>query len=267
MTAPLQLLIRGQSPLIINIPHAGTSLPPGYAERLSDAARPLPDTDWHLPFLFHFAVYSGATLMAATHSRYVVDLNRDPGGASHYPGVDLTGLVADTTFSYDDIYRPGCVPDASQIDDRRQRYWEPYHDTLAEQIAAVHGRHGHAVLLDAHSIRAEVPRLFTGRLPDLNLGSCNGRSCDPSLRQAAVVALDADPTYSLSIDGIVKGGYSAHNYGIPEMGLHALHLEIVQAGYLDEANPQDWNPARAEPLQAVLRRLVDALVSWRPMAA
>ena len=46
MTAPLQMLLRGRSPLIINIPHAGTSLPPGYAERLSDAARGLPDTDW-----------------------------------------------------------------------------------------------------------------------------------------------------------------------------------------------------------------------------
>lgn len=267
MNAPLHMLIRGQSPLIINIPHAGTNLPPGYAERLSEAARVLPDTDWHLPFLFHFAVYSGATLMAATHSRYVIDLNRDPGGESLYPGIDLPGLVADTTFARDDIYRPGFAPDATQITERCQRYWEPYHDTLAEQVAALHTRHGHAILLDAHSVRAEVPRRFAGRLPDLNLGCCEGRSCDPSLRQIAATALGADPSYSLSVDGLFKGGYTTRNYGIPQMGLHALHLEIVQAGYLDEANPQDWNPSRAEPLQAVLRRLVNALVNWRPASA
>lgn len=267
MAAPLQLLIRGRSPLIINIPHAGTSLPPGYQEQLSDAARRLPDTDWHLPFLFHFAVYSGATLMAATHSRYVIDLNRDPGGVSAYPGIDLPGLVADTTFDRDDIYRPGFVPDPVQINERCQRYWHPYHDTLAEEVAALHGRHGHAVLLDVHSVRAEVPRLFAGRLPDLNLGCCDGLSCDPALRQRAVAALEADPAYSLSVDGLFKGGYTTRNYGIPQVGLHALHLEIVQAGYLDEANPQDWNPSRAEPLQTVLRRLVEALVSWRPAAS
>ncbi len=264
MTCPLQLLIRGNSPLIINIPHAGTSLPPGYAEQLSEAARPLPDTDWHLPFLFHFAVFSGATLMAATHSRYVIDLNRDPGGESLYPGVDMPGLVADTTFACDDIYRPGCAPDARQIDERRLRYWEPYHDALAEQVAELHARHGHAILLDAHSVRAEVPRFFSGRLPDLNLGCFGGRSCDPRLRQVAVAALGADPAYSLSVDGLFKGGYTTRNYGIPQMGLHALHLEIVQARYLDEANPQDWNPSLAAPLQVVLRRLVGALVGWRP---
>ena len=96
-----------------------------------------------------------------------------------------------------------------------------------------------------------------------DLGSLGGRSCAPSLKQAAVAALSVDPHWTLGVDDRFKGGYTTRNYGIPAMGLHALHLEIVQAGYLDPANPQDWDPLRAEPLQVVLWRLVEALISWR----
>ena len=63
-------------------------------------------------------------------------------------------------------------------------YFDPYHAALAAEIARVRARHGYAILLDGHSIRAQVPRFFAGRLPDLNLGTADGASCAPGLAGA-----------------------------------------------------------------------------------
>ena len=51
--------------------------------------------------------------------------------------------------------------------------------------------HGHAIVFDGHSIKSELPWLFEGRLPDLNLGTANGASCAPSLRAALAGVLAA----------------------------------------------------------------------------
>ena len=89
---------RGDSPLVVDVPHAGTHIPEAIVARLTPAARAVPDTDWHVEKLFSFAREMGATLLAATHSRYVVDLNRDPSGAALYPGADNTELCPTRTF-------------------------------------------------------------------------------------------------------------------------------------------------------------------------
>lgn len=44
----------GTLPLLVSIPHAGTRLTPEVEDGLSDAARPQPDTDWHIPQLYDF---------------------------------------------------------------------------------------------------------------------------------------------------------------------------------------------------------------------
>src|SRR5262245_50016918 len=180
-------LLRGDAPLVIDVPHAGTHVPPELAQRLTPAARAFPDTDWHVEKLYAFARDAGVTVLAATHSRYVVDLNRDPSGAALYPGADNTELCPTRTFGNDAIYAEDEEPDASEIDGRRRTYFAPYHETLSGEIVRVRARHGYAILLDGHSIRSEVPRFFSGRLPDLNLGTADGASCD-----AGVAALAAD---------------------------------------------------------------------------
>src|SRR5512137_3012688 len=106
---------RGEAPLVIDIPHAGTYVPPAMAARLTPAARAVPDTDWHVDKLFAFARGVGATLVVATHSRYVVDLNRDPSGAALYPGADNTELCPTRTFADEPIYGPGGAPDAAEV--------------------------------------------------------------------------------------------------------------------------------------------------------
>src|SRR5262249_29623414 len=149
----------------------------------------------------------GATLVIATHSRYVVDLNRDPSGASLYPGADVTELCPTRTFANQAIWEEGAAPDEAAIAARRADYFDPYHAALAAEIERVRTRHGYAVLLDGHSIRSEVPRFFSGRLPDLNLGTASGASCAPELQALAAEVLGAAPAFTHVVNGRFKGGY------------------------------------------------------------
>jgi N-formylglutamate deformylase len=256
-------LVRGDAPLLIDVPHAGTYVPAHLVERLTPAARAMPDTDWHVQKLFAFARDAGVTLFVATHSRYVVDLNRDPLGAALYPGADNTELCPTRTFANDPIYLDGCGPDAREIAARRSEYFEPYHAQLAAEIARIRARHGYAILLDGHSIRSEVPRFFAGRLPDLNLGTVDGASCSPSLQGAADMVLASASGFTTVVNGRFKGGYVTRHYGDPARDHHALQLETAQACYMDENPPYEWDAGRAAPLIDVLRQLVAALLTWR----
>ena len=115
-TAPAPFLFhQGTAPLLISMPHAGTHVPPAIAARLTPEARQVPDTDWHLPRLYDFAQALGASILVATHSRYVVDLNRPPDGASLYPGQSVTGLCPVDTFDDTPIYAQGDVPGDAEI--------------------------------------------------------------------------------------------------------------------------------------------------------
>ena len=256
-------LVPGSTPLLINVPHAGTYIPPQLRQGMSMAAQTVPDTDWHVHLLYQFALELGAGLMVATHSRYVADLNRDPGDAVLYPGADNTELCPTRSFANEDLYLAGQAPDAQQITLRRERYWAPYHQTLAATLAQIKARYGYAILLDGHSIRSQVPRFFDGRLPDLNLGTAAGASCDPTLQVAAMNVLQSAGGLSAICNGRFKGGYITRHYGRPTEGVQALQLEMGQSCYMDEAAPFAWEPPRAQALVDVLRRLVESLLAWR----
>jgi N-formylglutamate deformylase len=258
-------LHRGDSALVVDVPHAGTHVPAAIADAMDagDAAA-LPDTDWHVEKLYAFAREADATVMVATHSRYVVDLNRDPSGAALYAGAYNTELVPTRTFDNAPIWRDGRAPRGSAVEARKREYFTPYHDALAGEIARVKARHGHAVVLDAHSIRSQVPRFFAGKLPDVNLGTADGASTDGSLARLSAGVLASDRRFTTVVNGRFKGGWITRRYGRPDEGTHALQLEIAQSAYMDESPPWPWDPARAAPLEALLKRLVAALSAWRP---
>ena len=257
-------LTRGDSPLVIDVPHAGTHVPDAIALRLTETARTVPDTDWHVDRLYAFTRGTGATMLAATHSRYVVDLNRDPSGAALYPGADNTELCPTRTFADAPIYVGGEAPSEREIAARRTVYFDPYHAVLAAEIQRVHARHGYAIVLDAHSIASEVPRFFAGRLPDLNIGTVQGASCAPEAQQLATEVLTHAEPFTHVVNGRFTGGYVTRHYGRPDRGVHALQLEMAQSAYMDEAAPFRYDPGKAASLIAVLERLVFALSEWRP---
>ena len=211
----------------------------------------------------------GAGLLMPRCSRYVIDLNRPPENTPMYPGANNTELCPTRFFTGEPIYRDGCAPDAAEIDRRRATYWQPYHDALAAELARLRAAHGHAVLFDGHSIRAELPWLFEGRLPDLNLGTASGTSCAPSLRAALSGVLAEQSAFSQVVDGRFKGGYITRQYGRPAEQVHAVQLEMGWHCYMDDTPgaPPALAPARAARVQPVLRALLQTLRDWTPGAA
>lgn len=252
-----------QRPLLVSLPHVGTGLPPGFAERLSDAGLALPDTDWHLPRLYDFLGELGVGVILAQVSRYVIDLNRASDDAPLYAG-PTTGLCPSILFDGTPLYRPGAEPDAAEVAERVTRWWTPYHDAIGAEMARLHATFGHAVLFDAHSIRSVVPHLFDGRLPDLNLGTNEGRSLDPGLgaRLAGVCAAAAADGFTQVRDGRFKGGHITRHFGRPAEGWHAVQLELVQATYMVEDAPFAFDEGRASRIRPHLRRFVETLLAW-----
>ena len=268
MTEPVFTLERGSAPLLLSLPHVGTAIPDEVARALVPRALALEDTDWHLAEVYDFALGLGASVLVPRISRYVVDLNRPPENTPMYAGANNTELVPTRFFTGDALYREGCVPDAREIERRRDRYWRPYHDALAAELARLVAEHGHAVLWEGHSIQAELPWLFAGRLADLNLGSAGGASCAPSLRAALMAVLAAQSSFSHVTDGRFQGGYITRQYGRPRDSVHAVQLEMALSTYMDETRaampvaPAD--PARLSRLRPVLRDLLRTSVDWRP---
>lgn len=247
----------GSAPLLVSLPHDGTALPDDIAARLTDAARRVPDTDWHVARLYDFARQLGASILVPRWSRYVVDLNRPPDDTSLYPGQNTTGLCPVLQFSGEPVYREGQAPDATEIAARVQAWWRPYHDTLATELARLRSEHGRAVLWEGHSIRGTLPFLFDGALPDLNLGTAAGASCRPQLQQRLAAVLEGQGQYSHVVNGRFKGGYITRHYGDPQGGVDAVQLELAQRTYMDEESFQ-YVPEKAEKLQSLLRQLLQA---------
>lgn len=252
----------GTRPLLVSMPHVGTYVPPAIAARLTPEGREVHDTDWHLGRLYAFARELGASVLMATHSRYVVDLNRPPDGASLYPGQSVTGLCPVDTFNDTPLYLEGQSPDDAEIAARREAVWRPYHDQLAAELSRLRAAHGIAMLWDAHSIRSEVPRFFDGRLPDFNLGTADGASCDPALAAQLLAIARAAPGYSAVLNGRFKGGHITRHYGQPAQNVHAVQLEMTQCVYMQESMPFDYLPERAAGVQPTLRALLEAVLSF-----
>ncbi len=255
----------GASPLVVSMPHVGTQVPEAIAARMTAPGRTVPDTDWHVDRLYDFLDDLDASVLAATQSRYVIDLNRAPDDKLLYPGASNTGLCPVTTFDEEPIYLDGQEPDTAEIAARRDRVFRPYHERLASALGAIKERHGYALLWDAHSIRSRVPRFFEGRLPDLNLGSAGGLSADPDLiarLKRAAETEGAAAGYSHALDGRFKGGYITRSFGDPAKGIHAVQLELSQITYMDEAPPFGFRDDLAAGIRPVLRRLLETVLAW-----
>lgn len=251
----------GDSPLIISCPHDGSEIPPELAGRMLPEAQIAPDTDWYISRLYApLSRHLEATVLVPRYSRYVVDLNRAPDGAALYPGRQETGLVPTLRFDGEAVYRPGYEPQDEEIADRVERYWRPYHRALQAQIQRVLDRHGRVLLWEAHSIRAEVPMFFEGRLPDLNIGTADGRTVRPDTAARIAAALAAPSGYRHVINGRFKGGYITRHYADPERGIEAVQLEMAQACYMDEAGAA-WDEAKASAIQPTMLALLGAALA------
>ena len=253
---------QGTAPLLVSMPHCGTAIPASIAGGMTELTLATVDTDWHVEKLYDFARELGASTIQPHISRYVIDLNRPPDNSELYPGAAGTDLCPVCSFSGEPVYQPGQEPDAAEISRRTKAYWQPYHSKLQSELARLKQQHGVAVLFEAHSICSLVPRLFEGRLPDINIGTASDSSCDPSMLAVAESVLNTQDSYSCVINQRFKGGYITRAYGKPAQNIHALQLELAQRTYMHEEAPFDYLPERAQKIQPLLRQLIQSLILW-----
>ncbi|MBB3318812.1 MULTISPECIES: N-formylglutamate deformylase [unclassified Rhizobium] len=247
---------QGTSPVILAFPHTGTDVPAGIWDRLNDNGRKLADTDWHIHRLYD-GLLADATTVRATFHRYVIDANRDPQGRSLYPGQNTTGLVPETDFDGQAIWKDGESPREADIALRVRDFHAPYHAALAAEIERVRADHGVAILYDCHSIRSHIPFLFEGKLPDFNIGTDMGKTCDGAIEQATLTVVGAAEGYDSVLNGRFKGGWTTRHYGRPETGVHAIQMELAQSTHLEtEATPFAYDSHKADRLRIHLKDIL-----------
>jgi N-formylglutamate deformylase len=260
VSPPLFEQRRGSLPLLISFPHSGTWLPEALRARLTFAGRALPDTDWFVPELYQRCLGQlDVSTLIATHSRYMVDLNRPSDGAALYPGRIESAVCPTETFDGDAIYQSGGELAAGEIPQRIARFWRPYHEAIATERDRLLALHGRCIIWDAHSIRSRSPRLFEGELPELSLGTFSGRSAGTALIGRITARLGAQQRFGWVLDGRFKGGHITRHFGAPAHEVHAIQLEIAQRAYMSEQGAPRFDPQTAAPLADLIAEIIGAL--------
>ncbi len=252
----------GRVPIVISVPHSGTYIPDDLRGEFEDELiHTQDDADWFVDKLYDFAPRMGMRMIAATHSRWVIDLNRDPESKPLYTdGRIITGLCPVTDFQGSHLYRDKRAevhPD--EVTRRRESFYTPYHTALAEMLDESIRNFGKVLLWDCHSIRQYVPAIHDQKFPDLILGDNDGLSAGEFLTEIASKAL-LGGSYSFENNFLFKGGYITRHYGKPAAQQHALQLEMTKVNYMDDGQTK-YDSTRAARMQEHLKRMFEKLIT------
>ncbi len=259
---------RGASlPILVSVPHSGTEFPEDLEKFFKEKFRKDPeDTDWLVHKVYDFLPSLGIPVLHAKYSRYVVDLNRDPDDVALYNDDRfITGLFPTHSFTKEALYKDKSTQEEalSEFDRkwRMDRFYWPYYRAIQSHLTEKRDQHKAALLFDAHSIARSVPSLSAEPFPDLVLGTQMGFTADKKLIDAALEVLERSP-YKVSHNDPFRGGNITRNHGNPEMGFHAMQLEMCQDLYLAE-DGRSLDPEKTEQLRNTLsllfRELEDAM--------
>lgn len=241
-------------PILISVPHCGSFFPDEIKDQYKQELIQSPDdTDWFVDKLYDFAPSMGITMISAVHSRWVIDLNRDPQSKPLYTdGRIITGLCPTTNFLGEQIYNDQRSEiHSAEIERRLALYYYPYHQKLEELLMEIKNEFGTVLLWDCHSIRQVVPTIQKEKFPDLILGDADEKSASVELIKLALKNLQ-DSTYTLNHNHPFKGGYITRNYGNPSINVHALQLEMSKINYMDDAE-EKYDVKRAEKMRMILK--------------
>ena len=284
MRAPFDVIepAGAETPLVVEIPHAGLDLPAAFLEPLAAPVRALArDADLYVDALYADATTEGATVLVARTSRYVVDVNRserDVDGEVVEGGRDDVrlhhGLVWRTTSDGEPALTRKLT--RAELEERLDLVWRPYHRALAQAIDRKRARFGIAVVLAAHSMPS-VERPRKGALAEEGERARRGAagSEGPEGRHAradvvpgtrgrtsagaafidAVEAHAKTRGWTVRHDDPYAGGFTTQHYGKPAAGVHAVQVELARRLYLDEAT------LRPGPAFAAVRTWCRALVA------
>ena len=253
-------ILEGNSPIILTQPHGGTYIPRNILNQYNEIGLGMSDTDWHINRVYD-GLLDNVSVVQAIFSRYIIDVNRDPSGESLYPGQNTTELCPTKNFEGQSIYKNGMEPDKREVEIRLHRFHSFYHKAISEQIQRIRSKYGFVLLFDCHSIKSKLPFLFEGELPDLNLGTNEGSTCDLEIEKILVELSSNISGYKFVLNGHFKGGWTTRHYGDPENGIHAIQLELAQKIYMEEFYPWNYNYIRAKILRVHLKEILSCLES------
>lgn len=258
--------VKKNGPILVSVPHAGQYLPEKLYDRMSETGRAIEDTDWFVDRLFHFIRNMDACFITANYSRNYIDLNRGPDDEALYDSSKtlVTGICPTISFSGKFLYNKGLEPDAEEVNQRIEKVWQPYHDAIAKSLNEKVAKYGYAILLDLHSIKSQLPKLFSGHLPHLNFGTNDGLTSSADLIAGLMEYVRENSHFQSVLNQRFKGGYITRHYGNPAKGVHAIQLEMAQKIYMDEGEENipelRFDTAKALVLQPFLKDMVQVLV-------
>jgi N-formylglutamate amidohydrolase len=254
-----------ETPVIVEVPHAGLVVPPHFATGLLAPARAIArDADLFVDEIYADAVLVGATVLASCVSRYVVDLNRaetdvDAEAVENAPASPRAprGVVWRLTT---DNERCLVAPlKRSELEARLSEIYRPYHAALSRAIEDKVARFGVCVLLAGHS----MPSVGRSGHGDTNVERADvvpgtqGRTTAHSSLIDVVERHAREAGLSIKHDEPYRGGYATRHWGRPNRGVHAVQVEIARRLYMDETAlvKTDAFPA----IQTFARELVQKL--------
>lgn len=257
-----------RSPIVMSVPHGGRDYGAAVQAGLRAGAEVLRRLeDRHVDLLAHGPIMDGYSVVVARAPRALIDLNR------HEREVDpamIAGAPHGTAFSSSAKLRGGLglIPrrmagapmlwnEPIAWDELRRRIetvHRPYHAAIARLMRAARDAHGHAILIDLHSMPPLAPRAAGQRPVQLVLGDRFGRSASARLM---TLAGDVAAGYGLETaqNHPYAGDHMLERHGRPALHMHAIQIEIDRSLYLDAALDKPG------PGLAAARRIVDGIVS------
>jgi N-formylglutamate amidohydrolase len=241
-----------ETPVVVEVPHAGLEMAPQFLEPLAAPARALArDADLYVDRLYAEAPAEGATLLVARASRYAIDVNRSESDVDAEvveggrPELRMHhGLVWRTTSDGEAALSRRLTRD--ELEERLNLVWRPYHRELTSIVAQKVAKFGIAVVIAAHSMpsveRSAPPSGREGR----DAAGAARRRADVvpgtrGRRSAAARFIDAMEAHAVAQGWSVRhddpyaGGFTTQHYGRPDERVHVVQIELARRLYLDEA--------------------------------
>lgn len=256
-------------PVVLSSPHSGRHYPDSLVAQLRVPVAQLRGLDdGPIDDLMASGCAMGATLLAATYPRAVVDLNRDaceldPDSLvdpAAMPGLRLTakaraGLgIVPTQLLGAPIYRQRLT--AADLQHRLCCIYRPYHAQLQVLLRERRQSFAKVLLLDCHSMPTLQPSARGEKPIDVALGDRFGRSCASGLTRLAEQLLGS-AGLKVARNRPYAGGYITEHYGQPGSGVHALQLEVRRGLFMHETTHEPHDGFRL--LQTLLGELVRVL--------
>ena len=240
-------------PVIASLPHSGTYVPRDIRNQLRQGFPPiLAPVDWHLERLYDFLPSMGIIVIQATHSRYVVNLNRDLREPLFGPEREF--VIPENTCFGKPLYDN--KPDRGEVEERIGKYYLPYHRRLTRILDKAVRDFNHVYLVDLHGYHS-------GPEVDICLGNVNETTCSESLIGGFEKSF-LKQGFSVVRNDKWTGGHITNHYGSMD-NIESLQIEFRFPAYLegntfkDEEVPE-WDTDRFRNAKIRIQKVFNQVV-------